>query len=63
MVTLAPEAPFRAADYQVIDERAERIAPHLADTSVRSTVLIRGADAINGVAFVDAIAGPAALAR
>ena len=37
-------------------DRAERIAPHLADTSVRSTVLIRDADAIDGVPFADAIA-------
>ena len=40
----------------VDDERAERIAPHLADTDVRATVLIRGASAIDGVAFANAIA-------
>ena len=39
----------------VDDERAERIAPHLADTSVRRTVLIRGANAIDGVDFTDAL--------
>jgi long-chain acyl-CoA synthetase len=41
----------------VDDERAERIAPRLSDTNVRSTVLIRGANAIDGIAFADAIAG------
>ena len=40
----------------VDDERAERIAPHLGDTEVRATVLIRGARAIDGVDFADAIA-------
>ena len=37
-------------------ERAERVAPHLADTDVRSTVLVRGANAVDGVPFDDAIA-------
>jgi acyl-CoA synthetase (AMP-forming)/AMP-acid ligase II len=42
------------------DERAERIAPHLATTSVRATVLVRGASAIDGTPFADAIATPEA---
>ncbi len=37
-------------------ERAERVAPHLADTDVRSTVLVRGANAVEGVPFDDAVA-------
>ena len=40
----------------VDDERAERISPHLAETNVRSTVLIRGAEGIAGIDFADAIA-------
>jgi len=40
------------------DERAERIAPHLADTKVRGTVRIRGANAIDGIDFAEAIATP-----
>lgn len=40
------------------DERAERIAPHLAGTSVRTTVLIRSErDLPNAEQFADAVAG------
>lgn len=45
----------------VVDaERAERLAPHLADTDVRSTLLVRGAGAVDGTTFEDAIRTPAA---
>jgi long-chain acyl-CoA synthetase len=40
------------------DERAERIAPHLADTDVRATVLIRTSREMpNGVTWSDVVAG------
>jgi len=42
------------------DERAERLAPHLATTDVRATVLVRGASAIDGTPFAEAIATPEA---
>jgi steroid-24-oyl-CoA synthetase len=42
------------------DERAERVAPHLAETAVRGTVLVRSdRDVSGGVPFADVIAGDA----
>jgi long-chain acyl-CoA synthetase len=60
-----PELAYGLADSGAVllfadDERAERIAPHLAETAVRTTVLIRSERDLPGAeSFADAVGGDA----